>query len=176
MAHIDLGLDERQYPGIIGLLRYRPETAAPLLAMVEVLMRGPHPLSEGERELIATYVSGLNECRFCRTAHAALAAARLDEGATLVEQVLTDPDTAPIPAKLRSLLRIAAAVQRSGREVTAELVADARAAGASDLEIHDTVLISAVFCMANRYVDGLGTLPVDDPAQIFTTAGQTGPS
>jgi alkylhydroperoxidase family enzyme len=69
-----------------------------------------------------------------------------------------------VSAKLKTLLVIAAAVRHSGRGVTAELVATARAAGATDLEIHDTVLIAAVFCMFNRYVDGLATAAPDDPA------------
>ncbi|MEU8169920.1 carboxymuconolactone decarboxylase family protein [Micromonospora sp. NPDC049004] len=157
MAHIDLGIDEKEFPGVTGPMRYRPETAKPLNELAEVLLRAPHTLPPGERELIAAYVSGRNECTFCCASHSAFAAAQLDEGMTLVDQVRADLDSAPISAKLRALLRIAGAVQISGRDVTTELVADARAEGATDLEIHDTVLIAAAFCMFNRYVDGLGT-------------------
>ncbi len=53
---------------------------------------------------------------------------------------------------------------QSGLNVSAELVAQARAADATDLEIHDTVLIAAVFCMFNRYVDGLAAIAPEDPA------------
>ncbi|MFC0529823.1 carboxymuconolactone decarboxylase family protein [Phytohabitans kaempferiae] len=166
MAHISLGLDETHFPGITGLLRYRQETAAPLNSLADVLLHAPHPtLSPGERELIAAYVSGLNECTFCSSSHSAFAAAQLDGGMPLVRQVHIGPETAQVSAKMRALLGIAAAVQRGGREVTAELVGAARAAGATDLEIHDTVLIAAAFCMFNRYVDGLGTrLPLDPVA------------
>ncbi|WP_091108413.1 carboxymuconolactone decarboxylase family protein [Micromonospora citrea] len=164
MAHIDLGIDERAHPGIRGPMRFRPETAKPLNALAEALLRAPHPtLTPGERELIAAYVSGLNECRFCCATHAAFAAAQLPSGMPLVDRVLRDPVDAEVGDKLRALLRIAEAVRRSGRDVTAELVAAAREAGATDLEIHDTVLIAAAFCMYNRYVDGLGTLVPDDP-------------
>jgi uncharacterized peroxidase-related enzyme len=152
-------VDETEFPGIRGPLRFRPETARPLLELVEVLLRGPHPLAPGERELIAAYVSGRNECGYCCAAHSAYAAAQLDEGMTLVDQVRADLDTAPVSAKLRALLRVAGAVQVSGRDVTPELVEAARTEGATDLEIHDTVLIAAAFCMFNRYVDGLGTQP-----------------
>ncbi|WP_088978784.1 carboxymuconolactone decarboxylase family protein [Micromonospora coxensis] len=163
MAHIDLGLDEKRHPGITGPMIYRPETAKPLNALAEALLRAPHPtLSPGERELIAAYVSGLNECHFCCSSHSAIAAAQLPEGADLVDRVRADPETAPIGAKLRALLRVAAAVQRGGRSVTGELVDDARREGATDLEIHDTVLIAAAFCMYNRYVDGLGTFAPQD--------------
>jgi alkylhydroperoxidase family enzyme len=81
----------------------------------------------------------------------------------LVDQVRADPDSAPVSPKLRALLRIAGAVQRTGSAVTPELVETARAEGATDLEVHDTVLIAAAFCMYNRYVDGLGTLASDEP-------------
>ena len=151
MAHVVLNNDE---PGIRGLFRFRPETAGPLNALVEVLLRGPSTLSRGERELIAAYVSSLNECRYCYSAHAAYAAAQLPEGMALVEQVRTDLAGAPVSGKLAALLNIAAAVQIGGLHVTEELIAKAQREGADDLEIHDTVLIAAAFCMFNRYVDG----------------------
>ncbi|MEU7979266.1 carboxymuconolactone decarboxylase family protein [Micromonospora sp. NPDC049081] len=171
MAHIDLGLDEKAFPGITGPMRYRPETAKPLNELAEVLLRTPHPtLTPGERELIAAYVSGLNECRFCCASHSAFAAAQLPTGMTLVDQVRADLDTAPVSAKLRTLLRIAAAVQAGGRQVTSELVEAARAEGGTDLEIHDTVLIAAAFCMFNRYVDGLGTFAPEGEGYEETAA------
>ena len=170
MAHIDLGLDETQFPGINGPMRFRPETAGPLNELAEILLRGPHTLTPGERELIAAYVSGLNECKFCTASHAAFAAAQLDAGMTLVDAVRTNLDTAPISDKLRALLRIAGAVQETGRKVTPSLVEAARTEGATDVEIHDTVLIAAAFCMYNRYVDGLGTLAPDNPARYEQAA------
>ena len=171
MAHIDLGLDETRLPGIIGLLTYRPETAKPLNQLAEVLLRGEHSLTPGERELIAAYVSGLNECEFCRDSHSAFAAAQLEPGMPLVLQVRTDPALAAISPKLKALLKIAAAVRDDGRKVTAELVDGARAEGATDVEIHDTVLIAAAFCMYNRYVDGLGTLPAQSQ-DMYTRSAQ----
>jgi uncharacterized peroxidase-related enzyme len=161
MPHIALNSAE---PGIRGLLRYRPETARPLSELTEVLLRGPGTLARGERELIAAYVSALNDCRYCSSSHAACAAAQLPGGMALVEQVRADPASAPVPAKLKALLTIASAVALNGLAVTAEHIAGARAAGATDIEIHDTVLIAAAFCMFNRYVDGLATIAPEDPA------------
>jgi uncharacterized peroxidase-related enzyme len=161
VPHITLNTDE---PGIRGLFRFRPETARPLNELAEVLLRGPSTLTRGERELIAGYVSGLNSCQFCCSSHSAFAAAQLPGGMALVQQVRADPDRAAISAKLRGLLRIAAAVQRGGLEVSADDVAAAREEGATDVEIHDTVLIAAAFCMFNRYVDGLATFAPQDPA------------
>ena len=81
-----------------------------------------------------------------------------------MEQVPANAANAPVSAKLKALLVIASAVQQSGHNVTAQGVAKARAAGATDMEIHDTVLIAAAFCMFNRYVDGLAASAPDDPA------------
>ena len=167
MAYIELGND---IPGIRGLLVYRPETARPLGELAEVLLRGDSTLTRGERELIAAFVSWRNECEYCSNSHAATAAAQLPGGADLVGQVLADPGSAPVSAKLRALLDIADLVRVDGRLVTAEAVAKARAAGATDVEIHDTVLIAAAFCMYNRYVDGLGTSAPDDPAHYAAGA------
>jgi uncharacterized peroxidase-related enzyme len=161
MPYITLNSAE---PGIRGLLRYRPETGRPLSELAEVLLRGPGTLTRGERELIAAYVSALNDCRYCSASHSACAAAQLPGGMVLVEQVRSDAGSAPVSVKLKTLLAIAAAVQQSGLSVTAELVDQARAADATDLEIHDTVLIAAVFCMFNRYVDGLAMIAPEDPA------------
>jgi uncharacterized peroxidase-related enzyme len=161
MPHIAL---PEGLPGIRGAMAYRPETAKPLNELVEVLLRGPSTLSPGERELIATYVSYLNDCYYCQTIHGAIAAAHLDGDEDLVKRVKADFQHADISDKLKSLLVIAGKVQRGGKNVTAEDVADARNLGATDLEIHDTVLISAAFCMYNRYVDGLGTTQPHDEA------------
>jgi uncharacterized peroxidase-related enzyme len=167
MPHISLGNDA---PGIVSLFAYRPETAKPLCDLADVLLRGPSSLTRGERELIAAYVSTLNDCSFCGDSHAAFAAAQLPEGMTLVNQVRTDPAGAPVSPKLGALLTIAAAVQRGGKNVRDEDVAAAREAGATDVEIHDTVLIAAAFCLYNRYVDGLATTLPDDPAEYAAMA------
>lgn len=145
-------------PGILAPMMFRPETAKPLNDLAEVLLRGDSTLGRGERELIAAYVSELNRCNFCHNSHATFAALQVDGGWDLVDQVMADPGSADISEKLRALLAVAALVQQSGSAVTAEAVDAARAAGANDVEIHDTVLIAAAFCMFNRYVDGLGTV------------------
>lgn len=160
MAYIDLppGL-----PGITGLLEYRQDTGAPIRELTQILMRGESTLTQGERELIATVVSHRNECRFCATAHTAAADLLLGEGETTAA-VKANPTVAPVSDKMRVLLRIAAKVQENGRLVTEEDVAEARREGATDREIHDTVLIAALFSLYNRYVDGLGTFTPEDPA------------
>ena len=124
-------------------------------------------LTPGERELIATYVSYLNDCYYCQTIHGAIAAANLNGDEDLVKRVKADFRYADISDKLKALLPIAAKVQKGGKYVTAQDVENARKFGATDLEIHDTVLIAAAFCMYNRYVDGLDTIqPRDERGYI----------
>lgn len=155
MAHIDLGND---LPGIRGPMAYRPETAKPLNELAEVLLRvDNNTLSRGERELIGAYVSSLNDCFFCQNVHGGLAQYYLGCDMSYIDAIKRDPESTPISPKLKSLLSIAASVQQGGKHVRPEQVEAARALGATDREIHDTVLIAAAFSMFNRYVDGLAT-------------------
>jgi uncharacterized peroxidase-related enzyme len=167
MPHITLSNDQ---PGIVGLFHFRPETGLPLSELAEVLLRSSNTLSRGERELIAAFVSSRNQCKFCTSSHAAFAGAQLPGGMPLVDRVCEDPEHAPVPAKLKALLRLAGLVQQGGKKVTSADIDGARAAGASDMEIHDAVLIAAAFCMYNRYVDGLAALTPDDPAMYARNA------
>jgi uncharacterized peroxidase-related enzyme len=159
MPYIETNND---YPGIRGLMAFRPDTATPLGVLANALLRDDTGISRAERELIATHVSYLNDCFYCHTSHGATACQYLDGDKALVDQVRKDYRNAPISDKLKALIAIAALVQKSGKAVTPEAIAEARAFGATDREIHDTVLIAAAFCLFNRYVDGLGaTTPTD---------------
>ena len=158
-------------PGIRSLLEAYPDTAGPLNELTEVLLRGPSPLSAGERELIAAFVSTRNECRFCSLSHSAAAGRLLPGGIDVVRLVCSDPATAPVSPKMRALLVIAGKVADDAREVAAADVEAAREAGAGDRDIHDAVLIAAAFCMFNRYVDGLGAWTPTDPG-IYEQMGQ----
>jgi uncharacterized peroxidase-related enzyme len=160
MAHIQLNTE---LPGIVGLLAFRDQTARPLGELAETLLRGPSSLTPGERELIASYVSWLNDCHFCHSSHGAAAAAHLGSELSLLDDIKNE--RIPATPKLRALLDVAAKVQKGGKSVLPADIAAARAAGATDVEIHDAVLIAAAFCMFNRYVDGLGTwAPVETEA------------
>jgi len=161
MAHIALPED---LPGITGPLAAYPRTAQHLSGLAQELLRGESTLTPGERELIAAYVSAENDCFFCESSHSAAARHLLGENGDVVEQVKLGLEEAPVSDKMKALLTIAGKVQRGGRNVTDEDVARARAEGATDDEIHTTVLIAAAFCMYNRYVDGLATWTPQDPA------------
>lgn len=160
MAHIDL---KNELPGIRGLMEFSPETAAPLNALAEILLRSDdNSLTRGERELIGTYVSYLNDCFFCQNVHGALAGHYLKCDINEIDAIKANFSETQLSEKMKALLSIAASVQKGGKNVTIEQIDQAKNVGASDKEIHDTVLISAAFCMFNRYVDGLATWSPQD--------------
>lgn len=160
MAHIQFG---DGLAGIRGPMAFSPETAKPLNALAEVLLRDDNnTLSRGERELIGTYVSSLNDCFFCQNIHGALAGHYLNCDIPAIDAVKVDYESTNISPKLKALLAIAGSVQKGGKYVTPEQIAKAKEQDATDKEIHDAVLIAAAFCMFNRYVDGLGTWAPQD--------------
>jgi uncharacterized peroxidase-related enzyme len=171
MAHIEFG---EGLPGIRGALAFSPATTKPLCELVEVLLRGPHTLTRAEREMIATYVSSENDCHYCQSCHGATAAEHLGGRPAdyeLIDLVKRDYAAAPVSGKMKALLTVAGKVQKGGKHVTTEDVAAARQQGATDKEIHDTVLIAAAFCLFNRYVDGLATWQPQDP-EIYREIGK----
>jgi uncharacterized peroxidase-related enzyme len=160
MAYITLN---NKLPGITGLLENRIDTAAPIRELTQILLRGENTLSEMERELIATIVSFKNQCHYCTNAHAATVLA-LGGSPELLDKLYHDLENAPLSEKMKALLTIASKVQENGKAVQPDHILRAKKAGAGDREIHDTVLIAALFCLYNRYVDGLGTYCPQDPA------------
>ncbi len=164
MAHITV---EEDVPGIRSLFHFSPATGKPLCDLAEVLLRGPSPLSSGERELIAAYVSHRNECVFCRNSHAAAARCWFGGNKNVVDEFLCDQDDHSLSKKMKALLLLAGRVQLGGNSVLEEDIENAWLAGANDADIHDTVLIAASFSMFNRYVDGLAALtPPEESAYL----------
>mgnify|MGYP003578561170 CR=1 FL=1 len=168
MAHIQV---PEGVPGIRSLVMFRPETGKYLYDLVQVLLRGESPLSQADRELIAAYVSKRNDCFFCMSSHAAAARCLYEDDETLVDEVLQDMERSSLSDKMKALLRVAGKVQILGKEVSAEDISAARELGATDKDLHDTVLIAAAFCMFNRYVDGLASLTPTDP-EVYKEMGK----
>ena len=154
MPHIDV---DPNLPGIRSLMAFSPETAEPMGMLANLMLRTNEGLSMAEREMIATHVSYLNDCFYCQQSHGAIAVCYLNGDEDLVEQVKKDYLQADISNKMKALLTIAGSVQKGGKHVTEDQIEKAKEEGATDRDIHDTVLIAAMFCMFNRYVDGLAS-------------------
>jgi len=154
MPHIDV---DPNLPGIRSLMAFSPETAIPMGKLANLMLRTNEGLSMAEREMIAAHVSYLNDCFYCQQSHGAIAVCYLNGDEDLVEQVKKDYAQADISDKMKALLTIAGSVQKGGKHVTEDQIEKAKEEGATDRDIHDTVLIAAMFCMFNRYVDGLAS-------------------
>lgn len=159
MAYIKLN---NQMPGIVGLLWTKPLTGKRLSRFANTLLKGPSSLTSGEREMIAAYVSSKNDCNFCCNSHTSAAIHHHDGNEDLLRNVKSNASEAPISPKMKALLHIAGKVQQGGKQATIADFDAARKTGATDDDLHDTVLIAAAFCMFNRYVDGLGTQEPED--------------
>jgi len=147
--------------GIRAALAAYPDTAGPLMALAEAVLRGPSSLEPSERELLAAAVSGANGCRFCALSHGAAARELLADRSPWVDAVLAGGLAPDLPPRLAGLVTLARAVAASPHGRADAEAQAARQAGASDRDLHDTILVTGLFCLFNRYVDGLG---VPEPA------------
>lgn len=153
---------------LLDVFRAYPDTARPLLDYHQALLRGPSPLTVAERELIAAYVSGLNACRYCHGVHEATAQA-FGIGDATVAALLTDVNTAPVPDRMKPLLRYAGKLTLSPAKITP---ADAEAVltvGWAEQALYDAVAVCGLFNLMNRLVDGLGITAGQD---YFTAAAR----
>lgn len=145
-----------KFPGIVSLFMFDKGVAKHLSAMGQELMRRPSGLSVGERELIAAFVSKMNECEFCYRSHKSCAFETL-ERPDWVGEFLERENSETLPMKMRALMVYALHVSFLNRSELPKAVEACKKFGATDQEIHDVAAITAFFNMCNRYVDGLGT-------------------
>ena len=150
---------------LLDVFRAYPAAAEPLLALHEQVMRGPSPLTAGERELIAAYVSGLNACEYCHGVHSATAAA-FGVPSELLAATLADLDSAPVGEHMRTMLRYLAKLTRTPAKVTTRDAEAVFAAGWDEQGLHDAVLVCGMFNLMNRMVNGLGIQARPDYVQM----------
>jgi len=147
--------------------RMQPDISVPMLEYHEALLRGPSPFTVGERELIAAYTSGLNNCDFCYDEHGAVAEAfGISEG--LLAPLMEDLDTADISDRMRLVLRFVGKLTNTPARM---VQADADAvfgAGWDDIAVYHAVSVCALFAHDNRMVQGLG-IPAQDATSLSTT-------
>lgn len=141
--------------GLLQVMRAYPDTAKPLLALHEQVMRAPSPLTVAERELIAAYVSGLNDCEYCRGVHSATAAA-FGVPPDVLAAAMADLDSAPVSTRMKSMLRYLAKLTRTPAKVTERDAQEVFEAGWDERALHDAVLVCGLFSLMNRMVNGLG--------------------
>ncbi len=153
-------------PDLADVFRAFPQTVEPLLNYHDILLRGPSPLSVAQRELIAAFVSGLNACEFCLGAHTIIAET-FGVPPKLIEQMVSDLDSAPIEPDFRVVLDLVRKLTLTPAHVREADRAAVRKAGWSEQALHDAVAVTALFNFMNRLVDGMGvkTSPAIQAAQ-----------
>lgn len=140
---------------LLDVFKAFPETNKPLIEFHEVLMRGPSPFSEAERELIAAYVSGLNRCDYCRGVHTATTE-RLGTPDGTVAELLEEIDTAAVPTRMKPVLSYAQKLTRAPDSVTDRDAEAVFAEGWNETALYHVVAVTALFNYMNRLVEGLG--------------------
>jgi uncharacterized peroxidase-related enzyme len=161
-------------PVMRDLYRAYPASCRPLGELTEAALRGPSPFTQGERELIAAYVSGLNACVYCHATHVGVAEA-CGVPSNLIKALLHDIETAPIEARMRPILRYARKLTLTPARMTEADAAAIYDAGWDDDALYSTALVAALFNFYNRLVDGVGlALPegyVAEAAKRLSTKG-----
>jgi uncharacterized peroxidase-related enzyme len=141
--------------GLLQIFQVFPERARPLLEYHEVLLRGDSPFTAGERELIAAYVSGLNNCNYCRAVHSQTAVA-LGISSDVMANVISGAQSVDISGRIGPVLAFVRKLTLSPGEITAADVNTILASGWDDRALHDAVAICGLFNLMNRLVNGLG--------------------
>jgi uncharacterized peroxidase-related enzyme len=163
-----------QQPVMRDLYKAQPASCKPLGELTEVAMRGPTPFTPGQRELIAAYVSALNACNYCHTTHAGVATA-FGVPPDLFKALLTDVDSAPVEERMKPILHYAKKLTLSPARIIEADAAAVYEAGWDDEALYSTILVTALFNLYNRLVDGVGlALPegyVAEAAKRLSTQG-----
>jgi uncharacterized peroxidase-related enzyme len=144
--------DEATMPEI---LKMSPEAGAALLEMTEPIMRGPSSLTPGERELIAAYVSGLNECSYCHGVHSECAKAFGISGEA-IDRMYDDLDGAGFEPKLVPLLKAAGKLTDKPSSITEADTQAVYDAGWDEKALHDAIMVAGAFNLMNRILEGHG--------------------
>ncbi len=169
MAHIKL---TEGIPGIVGAFMAYPKTGLILKTLANALLIEDTPtFTQVEREIIASYVSNLNNCIFCSESHGAVADCRAQQPG-LARQIWDDPNSSELSEKMKLMLVIAKKVQTDARSVLTSDAENLIKLGFSQSDFHDLILIASAFCMFNRYVDGLGTFAPERNHQAYAEMGK----
>lgn len=143
------------------LLRFQ-RGAKPLLELHEAILRADGPLSVGDREMIAAYVSGLNACVYGVGAHAAVARLMgMPEG--LIDDLVTDLDRADVHAKIKPLLAFVRKLTLAPGKLSQEDADAVFEAGWEEEALYLAVQICCLRSYMDRLVEGVGLIP--DPAE-----------
>ncbi|MBU6472969.1 MAG: peroxidase-related enzyme [Alphaproteobacteria bacterium] len=146
-------------PTMADVFKKFPHTFRPLVEYHDRLLRDYSPLTVGQRELIAAYVSGLNACQFCYGAHNTVARAFGIED-EIFTNLIDDVDRSAVDEAMKPILRYVKKLTLSPTRMTAADAAAVYAAGWSEQALFDAVSVCALFNFMNRIIEGTGLKPL----------------
>jgi uncharacterized peroxidase-related enzyme len=138
---------------LLDLFRLFPETSKPLIEFHEALLRGPSPFTKGERELIATYVSRLNQCCYCQGVRAATSELQ-GVSASAIHHLAWNLDA--VPEKMQPVLHLARKLTQQPSSFSNADARDVLAAGWDETALYHPIAVTALFNFMNRLVEGAG--------------------
>ena len=147
-------------PQLTDVFRLFPKGVWPLCEYHDVVLRGPSPLTVGERELIAAYVSGINACAYCQGAHRIFAEIHGID-AQVFEQLITDPAAAGVSGRLLPILTYVKKLTQSPAMVSDRDASAVYAEGWGEEALYDAICVCALFNFMNRIVEGCGVVTND---------------
>lgn len=150
------------------ILLLNPEAGKALMRYHLAVLRQPSSLTEGERELIAAYVSALNNCQFCYGAHA-VAAQAFGVPEDTLDKLVLDVDGAPIADKLKPVLRFARKLTLKPATMVQADADAVFAVGWTEQALHDAICVTCLYNFMNRLLDGHG---VRGHNQLYQHLGQ----
>lgn len=139
-----------------------------LSRFTESVLHGPSPLTPGQRELIAAYVSGVNECEFCHRAHKAFTESH-GMDISMFNDLMNDIESAAVDENLKPILRFVRKLTETPSKMTQADADAVFAAGWDEQALQDAILVASLFNFYNRYVEGHGLSPV--PMDICRKVG-----
>ena len=148
-------------PDMVQVFKKYNDGLLPLCEYHDVILRGSSPLTVGERELIASYVSGLNACQFCFGAHTAIAQSH-GVDPTLLENLIKNPETAGVEEKLLPLLAYVKKLTLTPAKISSSDAEAVYTAGWEEKALFHAIAVCALFNFMNRIVEGCGITPSDD--------------
>lgn len=157
-----------QYSDITDITFRDRKRLGPMDKVAQIIMRGDSPFSYAERELIAAYVSGLNECQFCYGSHQQVAE-NFGVSKSTIETLLDDIDTTEIDQKLKPIFHYIKKLTLTPSRLVKADAEKVFQAGWSEQALYDAICICCLFNFYNRLLDGHGIKGNDN---IYEFGGQ----
>lgn len=140
---------------------FNPEARKGLSVFSRSFMRNEGKLTPADKEMIAAYVSQLNESDYCFAGHSRVAV-NLGVDEAVFQPLADDIATAPVRDELKPLLRFIRKLTLTPARVSRTDADAVFAAGWDEQSFHEAICVCARFSMMNRLTLGHGLVVDED--------------